>query len=54
MVVHTQDDKLLPQLLMDRFDTLPSLKICMKKFDYIFFFCQNDRYVNVDNFLFVF
>ena len=39
MIVHTRADQLLPQLLMEQFDTLThttgTLDICMKKFDNI-------------------
>ena len=35
-IVHTRADQLLPQLLMEQFDTLPihvdTLNICMKEF----------------------
>ena len=40
VIVHTWVDQLLPQLLMEQFDTLPSQyrligsTFCMKKFDY--------------------
>ena len=33
IIGHTRADQLLPQLLMEQFDTLPdTLNICMKKF----------------------
>ena len=33
MIVHTQSDQLLPQLLMDQLCNTGTLDICMKKFD---------------------
>ena len=40
--VHTRANQLLPQILMDQLDTLPShyrhIGICMKKFDADIFF----------------
>ena len=42
MIVHTQADQLLPELLMEQYDTLldnvDTLNICMKEFGSIFFF----------------
>ena len=33
IIVHTRADQLLPQLLMEQFDTLPIQCRCMKEFD---------------------
>ena len=53
MIVHIRADQLLPQLLMEQFDILPSQ--CryiehMHEEVWFKFFKQNDSYENLDNF----
>ena len=55
LIVLTRADQLLPQLLMEQFDTLPShyrkLNINMKMFDNEkLIFDKNGSFVNLDNF----
>ena len=49
IIGHTRADQLLPQLLMEQFDTflynVDTWNICMKEFG----FCQNDSCENLDN-----
>ena len=52
--MRTWADEILPQLLMEQFDTLPShyrnMDVCVKKFDVI---CQDGRCVNLDEVVFM-